>query len=443
MVFNQIFDTALVSIQKSTYDTLDVESLLMPLGGFKNYINKGERVLLKTNLLNASEPEKAVVTHPALISAVAKSVLDIGGIPYIGDSPSGSFTKRRLRKVYEKSGLIKLSKELGIELNYDTSYEKIDFPNGKRLQKIPVCNFFLKADKTIAMPKIKTHSLMMMTLATKIMFGVVPGLNKVKYHSMFIRQKAFSEMLLDVFCVAEPNLIIMDGIVGMQGDGPMGGEPVELEVILASENSVALDLAVCKILGIEPVGIPTLKEAKIRNMWPAEINYPLLSPKDVEYKGFLLPSTSGYLLTGEKTSNRFPHANQKCVGCGQCEEICPRKAIKIVNKKADINLSFGVIFSIIGLAFVVNAIEFVCSAAIPAVFTQLLALSSLSTFQHYLYILLYVFFYMLDHIIIFSMAAFALSSGFAQRYAKYCKLVGGVVMAIIGLVLLFAPHLLR
>ncbi|MDD3263340.1 MAG: hypothetical protein PHT94_00425 [Candidatus Nanoarchaeia archaeon] len=106
-------------------------------------------------------------------------------------------------------------------------------------------------------------------------------------------------------------------------------------------------------------------------------------------------------------------------------------------------ITIGIIFSVIGLAFAVNAIEFVCSAAIPAVYTQLLALSGISTLQHYLYILLYVFFYMLDHIIIFSMAAFALGSGFTQKYAKHCKLIGGIVMTIIGLILLFAPHLLR
>lgn len=333
------YEHPLVSIQKSTYNNLDVESLLMPLGGFKKYINKGERVLLKTNLLNASEPEKAVVTNPIVIAAVAKAVMKVGGIPYIGDLPSGQFVKRRLKKVYEKTGLIKLSNELGIELNYDTSSKKIDCPNGKRLQKIPVCNFFLKADKTIALPKIKTHSLMMMTLATKIMFGVVPGLNKVKYHSLFIKQKAFSEMLLDVFSVAKPDLIIMDGIVGMQGDGPMGGTPVDLGVMLASDNAVALDLSVCKILGIEPVGIPTLKEAKIRNMWPTEINYPLLSPKDVEYKGFLLPSTAGYLLTGQEAPNRFPYPNEKCVGCGECKEICPREAINIIDKRAEVDYS--------------------------------------------------------------------------------------------------------
>ncbi|MDD5086972.1 MAG: hypothetical protein PHV16_04430 [Candidatus Nanoarchaeia archaeon] len=119
---------------------------------------------------------------------------------------------------------------------------------------------------------------------------------------------------------------------------------------------------------------------------------------------------------------------------------------KTMNRIQDIiskPVTIGVIISIIGLAFVVNAIEFVCSAAIPAVFTQMLALSNISTFYHYLYILIYVFFYMLDHIIIFSMAAFALSSGLTQKYAKYCKLIGGAIMFIIGIILLFAPHLLR
>ena len=330
-------NTATVNIQKSTYDDLDIESLLVPLVGFKNYISKDERVLLKTNLLNATEPEKCVVTNPAVIGAVAKSVLKVGGIPYIGDSPSGQFTKRRLKKVYKKSGLIKLSKQLDIELNYDTSSKKIDFPNGKRLQKIPICNFVLNADKIISLPKIKTHSYMMMTLATKIMFGAVPGLIKAKYHSMFFRRKEFAEMLIDVLLVTKPNLIIMDGVVGMQGEGPSNGDPVKLGVMLASENSVALDLAVCKILDIEPIGIPTLKEAKIRNLWPLQIDYPLLSPKDVKYTGFKLPSSAGYLLTGKKTPDRFPYPNVKCVGCGQCEEVCSRKAIKIIDKKAKIN----------------------------------------------------------------------------------------------------------
>jgi uncharacterized protein (DUF362 family)/NAD-dependent dihydropyrimidine dehydrogenase PreA subunit len=327
----------MVSIQKSTYTDINLESLLNPLGGIQKYIKNGERVLLKTNLLTPSTPEKAVVTHPAVISAVAQVILKIGGIPYIGDSPSGLFTKRRLEKTYEKAGVKDLANKLGIELNYDTSSQKIIIPHGKKLKKTILCNFVLNADKIIVLPKIKTHSFMIMTLATKIMYGVIPGLTKAKYHSIFIKKTAFADMLLDVLSVRKPDLIIMDGIVGMQGDGPSGGTPVNLDVLLASEDAVAMDLAICNILGIEPIGIPTLRQAKIRKLWPQEISYPLLSPTEVKYTSFLLPSTADYLVTGRKKPNRSPVPTAKCTACGQCEEICPKKAIKIINKNAQVN----------------------------------------------------------------------------------------------------------
>ena len=318
-----------VCIQKSTYENIDVESLVDPIGGFKNFIKKDERVLLKTNLLNASEPASCVVTDPVVIGAVAKAVQKVGGIPYIGDSPSGQFTKRRLEKVYAKSGLKKLSEDIGVELNYDTGYSKVAIPNSKKLKSAAICNFVSKADKIISIPKLKTHSLMMMTLAIKIMYGAVQGLTKVRYHSTYIRRKAFAEMLLDVLSVTKPDLVIMDGIIGMQGDGPAGGTPVELGVLLASEDSVAMDLAICDMLNIQALGIPTLKQAKIRNLWPSEIKYPILSPNQVRYKNFILPSTAGYLLTGKKEPNRSPVPKENCVACGECVNICPKNAIKI------------------------------------------------------------------------------------------------------------------
>jgi len=327
----------MVSIQKSTYADVDLKSLLNPLGGIHKYIKNGERVLLKTNLLTPSKPEKAVVTHPAVINAVAQTVLNIGAIPYIGDSPSGQFTKRRLEKTYAKAGLKDLANNLGIELNYDTRSRKIIISQGKKLKKTHLCNFVLNADKIIALPKIKTHSFMIMTLAIKNMYGVIPGLTKARYHSMFIKKTAFADMLLDVLSVRKPDLVIMDGIIGMEGDGPSGGTPVHLGVLLASGDAVAMDLTVCTMLGIEPVGIPTLRQAKIRKLWPAEISYPLLSPTDVRYTNFILPSTVDYLVTGRKKPNRSPVSTEKCTACGQCEEICPKKAIKIVNQKVQID----------------------------------------------------------------------------------------------------------
>lgn len=329
----------IVSIQKDTYEDLDINSLLKPLGGLKNYVNKDEKILLKTNLLNATTPERAVVTHPILVKSVAKEVLKLGATPVIGDSPSGPFTKRRLRKVYNKSGMTKLSKELGIELNYDTKNTKIEIPDGKKLKKSSICNFYLNADKIISLPKLKTHYYMIMTLATKIMFGVVPGLVKAKYHSQFIRKKDFADMILDILSVSKPDLVIMDGIVAMQGEGPMSGIPVELGVLLASTNSVALDLSVCRMLDIEPTGIYVLKQAKIRKLWPKEINYPLLFPEDVKYKDFILPSNAGYLLTGEKKPNKYPFMNEKCTACKDCVQICPKKAIKIIEGQAKVDYS--------------------------------------------------------------------------------------------------------
>ena len=327
----------IVSIQRSTYAHIDLDSLLNPLGNLQKYIKTGERVLLKTNLLTPSTPERAVVTHPAVINAVAHAILKIGGIPYIGDSPSGPFTKRRLEKIYEKAGLIDLANKLGIELNYDTTSQKISIPYGKKLKKTVVCNFVLDAEKIIALPKIKTHSYMIMTLATKIMYGVIPGLTKARYHSMFIKKTTFADMLLDVLSIRTPDLILMDGILGMQGDGPSGGTPVNLEVLLASEHAVAMDLAVCTMLGIEPIGIPTLRQAKLRKLWPAEIAYPLLAPTDIGYTSFLLPSSADHLITGRKKPHRFPVPTANCTVCRQCEKICPKHAITMTSQRAEVD----------------------------------------------------------------------------------------------------------
>lgn len=330
-------NNAPVSIQKSEYSNLDLDSILVPFGGMKKYINRGERILLKVNLLNASSPEKAIVTHPAVIEAVAKEVSKFGGIPYVGDSPSGQFTKRRLDKAYRTAGLKKIERNLGIELNYDTRSKKITIPKGKRLKKIAISNYILKADKIIALPKIKTHSYMIITIATKIMYGGIPGLTKAKYHSLFIKRKSFAEMLLDVLSIIPPDLIIVDGIVGMQGDGPSGGMPVTLGTLLASENAVAIDLAVCKMLNIEPMGIPTLRQAKIKGLWPSKISYPILSPEEVKHNGFILPSTANYLITGKKQPLHNPQSLEKCTACGLCVEVCPKNAIDLATKSVKID----------------------------------------------------------------------------------------------------------
>jgi len=134
---------------------------------------------------------------------------------------------------------------------------------------------------------------------------------------------------------------------------------------------------------------------------------------------------------------------KKALTCEVGDEKSHKKTESRIQRIISQPLTFAIIGSIIVLAFVINSVEFVCSSAIPAVFTQVLALSGLSTFQHYMYILLYDFFFMFDDIIIFGLAAFAISSSFGDKYAKYCKLIGGIILTLLGFVMVFAPHLLR
>jgi hypothetical protein len=122
--------------------------------------------------------------------------------------------------------------------------------------------------------------------------------------------------------------------------------------------------------------------------------------------------------------------------CEVTDEESRKKTMTRVQQIVSSPLTWGILAAILGLAFTVNAVEFVCSAAIPAVFTQVLALSHLSTFQYYGYILLYDVFFMLDDAIVFGAAAFALTSRLGERYAKYSRPVGASILIVLGFLLL-------
>jgi hypothetical protein len=129
-------------------------------------------------------------------------------------------------------------------------------------------------------------------------------------------------------------------------------------------------------------------------------------------------------------------ATRGAIVCTVTDEESRKKTMTKVQKIVSSPLTWGILVGIIALAFTVNMVEFVCSAAVPAVFTQVLALAGLSTFQHYAYILLYVFFFMLDDLVIFGTAAFALTSSLGDKYAKYSRPVGATILIVLGLLLL-------
>ncbi len=122
--------------------------------------------------------------------------------------------------------------------------------------------------------------------------------------------------------------------------------------------------------------------------------------------------------------------------CEVTDEESRKKTMTRIQKLVSSPITLGTIAGIIALAFLVNSIEFVCSAAVPAIFTHVLSLAGLTTFQYYGYILLYVVVFMLDDLIIFGSAAIAMTSSLGDRYAKYFRPVGATILIILGLLLL-------
>lgn len=157
----------------------------------------------------------------------------------------------------------------------------------------------------------------------------------------------------------------------------------------------------------------------------------------------ILTLTIGLVAVGAGILNvrKYLHSKEEFV----CEIGDAESKLKTMNKIYQIvqaPLTFFTILGIIALAFVVNSIEFACSAALPAIFTHTLTLSNLTNLQYYGYILLYDFFFMLDDLIIFSLAVLALDTNIGQRYTKYCKIIGGLVLLILGGIMVFYPGML-
>lgn len=129
--------------------------------------------------------------------------------------------------------------------------------------------------------------------------------------------------------------------------------------------------------------------------------------------------------------------------CEVGDQKSKERTMNRIKKVVMAPVTFGSFIAIFALAFIINSIEFVCSAAIPAVFTHVLAISGLGALQRYAYILLYDFFFMLDDMVIFATAAFAASSSLGEKYARYTKPFGGLIMLALGIMLIFFPNLMR
>ncbi len=283
-------------------------------------LDKYKKVLIKPNVVNYyKENLEAIITHPS----IAKSLLKIFKNARVGES-SFTDTENNLRKTgYWKFKPIVFEEQKFININDKKA---------KILKHFYFPKIIKESDLLINVSKLKTHTLTKLTGAIKNLYGCIPGGIKQIYHRDAKGEKQFSRLLIDIYQNIKPGLNIMDAVIGMEGEGPSSGKPKYIGLLLASKNTIALDIAASRLMGFKPKDIFVINEAVKRGL--GNYNIEIVGDlKDIPNLRFEKPSTfkramvSAFLVG--MTKEKIIVDEKKCVKCGICLRHCPMKAITL------------------------------------------------------------------------------------------------------------------
>ncbi len=319
----------LVRTAAYTYNTL--KPLLFELFSAldQGAISKNSRVLIKPNLLAPAAPDRAMTTHPLIVRGAVEYVLEQGGLPQVSDSPAmGSFDR-----VMRDSGIAEALQGLPVDCRPFT--ESVLVAVGPPFHKIEVAAEAINTDIVINLPKLKTHTQMLLTLGVKNMFGCIVGMRKPEWHFRTgIDRDGFAELLVRICAAVRPTITLLDGILAMEGQGPgKGGRPRELDIVMASDDAAALDAVVCRMFGLGADKLLTNRAAVRLGLMPEEI---VLEGELPAVADMQFPEMSP-LVFGPKNLHGFmrKHLVQRpvcnaslCRHCGECWRYCPAKAIE-------------------------------------------------------------------------------------------------------------------
>ncbi|MBR9705394.1 DUF362 domain-containing protein [Candidatus Pacearchaeota archaeon] len=305
----------------NTYNNEEVkQALLDSLKNIDFNFKNNLKILIKPNILGPHTPEQGITTHPIIIEELCKILKNYNADIYIGDS-SGLNTKKSLIK----SKISNLSKYATI-INFDEK-EKNYIKIGKENISIPKIVF--NVDLIINMPKLKTHGLTRVTLSVKNLYGCIQGKTKAFLHVKYPNPKNFSKLLINLENKIKPQLNIIDGIIGLEGNGPgTAGTPIKSNIIITSKNPYANDIITSNIMGFNPYDIHTNKFSNIKiqdietigNSKNLKLNFKKPNIPLIRFFHPLLAIFPKPKITFEK---------DKCIRCLKCQEKCPTNAIII------------------------------------------------------------------------------------------------------------------
>lgn len=347
---NTVYVSALDTYEeKAVAQVVDplLEGMLDDLGISKESLSE-KTVVLKPNLLAKRDAKAGITTHPSFVKAAACYFTALNARVIIADSPGGIYNPSSLEAIYKTTGMNAVASDSGAVTNKDTGFASVHEPQISAT-KFNIINPIINADLIVNLARMKTHALCEVSLAVKNMFGSIPGLQKAEQHARFPKRTAFAEMLCDLCLITAPQINIVDGVMGMEGNGPAGGTLIKTGVVVSSANPFACDLVAGKIMGFDENETETSLCAIKRGLCPDSVDKINIVGED--YRAFVkkyrrpdasaggllkqLPSLFGGKL--QKLIEPRPVVNtKKCVGCGECMRNCPVSTIKIENKKAKI-----------------------------------------------------------------------------------------------------------
>jgi len=343
-----------------------VEKILKSFPSLNKKLESGKlNILIKPNLLAPRHPDKAVTTHPAVLKAIIEYLKQFDCNITIADSPAGTYSHKVLDKIYKTCQIEEIVEETGCKLNYDLSDCVVEFPNGKVLKKSLIIKPAVEADFIISVSKMKTHTLTRLTCATKNLFGLMPGVLKYRQHLAMPDIKIFSQMIIDINKHFEDRIFhIVDGIIGMEGEGPSGGDPKFAGALLGGWDSQKIDIIACNLMGMLPNTVPTLidyKEAenielvKFDELKTYKFNLPprryrslpdsipdfvqtfltdiivakpVIDKKTCQKCNICVKSCPAQIISMEKNGATIK-SYKKCIKCYCCQEACPHKSIHL------------------------------------------------------------------------------------------------------------------
>jgi len=322
------------------------------IGGLEGIVKPGDRVFVKINHLPpASPPERGIVTHPIFVEGVLELLKEAGADITVGDDiesgPGDRFSISGFRQMCQRAGVRLVNLREGGFVATEG--------NGRLLDPVYVSRIAVEADVIVNLPKLKTHSLTIFTGGIKNMYGTIPASLRQRYHRDFINVDDFNLMLTDVFAAIRPQLTIMDGIVAMEGAGPANGNLRQTNIILASQDAVALDTVATSIIGLNPQDIDTIRYCDERGLGVGKLEAIEVtgeSIRSVTVPDFQPPAASTRLLM-TRMSKPLPSqilrfvmrqivvrprvVTSRCTACAECVKICPTGAATIIEKTVTIN----------------------------------------------------------------------------------------------------------